>query len=304
MWDLVKKYWDLLGGLVVGLALSFTAHSNCDKVRLIYSIVILLLACMGLFRFIRQAVEKGKNGKEESRGHTIVDSLLDNQLAVRAIGLAQEPTKEGERIWKTSIKIWEVTKKHMKKLKEFFDKYKGYILTVVLGLLTAVETYGGYINQLCGGVLKVKGVEVVPFVTLILTVIVGILSNGFTKEQVEKIKALFSKSSATELVEEEIKKSLKANAEKRKQFTKILTTKETELANLNSEKESLTNTYNAKKEMFAMTPQLATEEDVLLAKNAVSECDVKIANKEAEIEETNTTIANLTASIEALKSKL
>ena len=304
MWDLVKKYWDLLVGLVVGLVLSITAHSNCEKVRLIYSIVILLLVCMGLFRFIRQAVEKGKKGKDESRGHTIVDSLLDNQIAVRAIGLAQEPTKEGEKLLKQSLKIMEVTKSIMKKLKELFDKYKGYLLTVVLGLLTALETYGGYINQLCGGVLTIKGVEVVPFVTLVLTVIVGILSNGFTKEQVEKIKALFSKSSATELVEEEIKKSLKANTEKRKQFAKILTTKETELANLKSEMESLTNTYNAKKEMYAMIPQLATEEDVMLAKNAVSECDVKINNKVAEIEETNTTIANLTASIEALKSKL
>ena len=192
----------------------------------------------------------------------------------------------------------------MKKFNEFFDKYKGYLLTIALGLLTQIESCGGYINQMFGGVLMVKGIAVVPFITLILTVVVGLLSNGFTKEQWEKIKALFSKSSTDEMVQAEIKKSLKENTEKHKQHSKILATKEAEYANLQSELESITNTYNAKKEMYVMIPQLAKEEDVQLASNAIIECKAKITAKEAEIEDTKATIANLATTIGALKSQL
>ena len=304
MWELVKKYWDLGSGLIVGVALSFITHSDIEKVRLVSSIVILLLACMGLFRFVRQAFEQGKKKKEESRKHSLLDDMVDSNIAVKVINLAQEPTKAGEKYGRLFISLWEVTKGIMKKFKEFFDKYKGYALTIVLGLLTAIELYGGYINELCGGVLMVKGVAVLPFATLVLTMVVGILSNGFTKEQLEKIHALFSRSTTEELVLTEIKKSLKENTEKHKQYNKILATKEAELANLHSEMESHTNTYNAKKEMYVMTPQLATEEDVRLALNAVSECAAKISAKEAEIEETKNTLTNLAKTIGALKSQL
>jgi hypothetical protein len=304
LWDLVKKYWDLVSGFIVGMALSFMAHSDSDKVRLIYSIIILLLACMGLFRFIRQALERGKKKREEARDRNLLDGMVDAQIAVRVINLAQEPTKEGEKYGRLFISLWEDTKDIMKKFKVYFDKYKGYLLTIVLGLLTAIETCGGYINQLCGGVLMVGNIAVVPLVTLILTIVVGILSNGFTKEQYEKVKALFSKASTKELVFIEIKKSLKETTEKHKQYNKILATKEVELANLQSELESLMNTYNAKKEMYVMIPQLATEEDVHLAANAVSECKVKISAKEAEIEDTKATITNLATTIGALKSQL
>lgn len=303
MWDLVKKYWDLLSGFLVGTALSFMAHSDIEKVRFIYSVIILLLVCMGLFRFIRQAVEKGVKKKRESRQHSLLDVMVDNQIAVKAIGFAQDPTKEGDKVGKL-LKTLLGGKKIMKKLKELFGKYKGYLLTVLLGILTAIETCGGYINQLCGGVLTINGVAVLPLATLVIAIIVGILSNGYSKDQVEKIKALFSKSSTNELVRAGIKKKLAESKANHTQFVKIQATKEAELANLQSELEGLKNTYFAQKEMYGMTPQLATEEDVLLAANAVRECEANIANKKVEIEETKTTISNLEATINALKSQL
>ena len=80
----------------------------------------------------------------------------------------------------------------MGKLKTFFSKYKGYISTVLLGLLTIIEQYGGYINTLFGGGFVIGGIEIIPVVTFAITIIVGILSNGFSKEQMEKIKALIA----------------------------------------------------------------------------------------------------------------
>lgn len=304
MWDLVKKYWDLLSGFIVGLVLSFMAHYDNEKVRLIYSVIILLLVCMGMFRFIRQTIEKGMKKRRENRENNILDSMVDSQMVVKAIKLAQDPTKEGEKVGELFLTLIGGIKSIMKKLKELFSKYKGYLLTVLLGILTAIESYGGYINQLCGGVLTINGIAVLPFATLLITIVVGILSNGYSKEQMEKIKALFSKSSTSELVKAEIKKKLADTKSNHTQFVKLQSTKEAELANLYSELESLKNTYSAKKEMYGMTPQLATEEDVLLAMNAVRECESKITNKEAELEEVKTTISNLDVMINALKGQL
>lgn len=304
MWDLVEKYWDLIIGFIVGLGLSVMAHSNSETVRMLYSVIILVLACMGLFRFIRQSIDKRRAKHRANREHNLLDGMVDNLITVKAISLAQEPTKVGENAGKLFIKILEVKKDIMKGLKQFFDKYKGYLLTIVLGVLTVVEHYGGYINEICKGSLTVKGVEVLPIVTLVCTILVGILSNGYTKEQKEKIKALFSRSSTNELVHAEIKKKLKENSNKLSQFNKILSTKETELENLKSELEGLENSYNAKGEMYTMTPQLATEEDVKLALNAVMDCRVKIDNKTAEIEEYKATVSNLATTISALKSQL
>jgi hypothetical protein len=303
LWELVKKYWDLVSGFIVGTALSFIAHSDSEKVRLFYSVVILILACMGMFRFIRQTFEQGKK-KEENRGHNLLDDMVDAQIAVKVINLAQEPTKVGEKIGRVFIALLEGAKSIMKKLKELFGKYKGYLLTMLLGVLTAIESYGGFINRLCGGVLVIKGVEVLPLVTLILTIVVGLISNGYSKEQMESIKALLSRSSTAVLVRAEIKNQLGIHKTKHSQYIKIQATKEGELATLRSELEGLKNTYAAKREMYGMTPQLATEEDVLLAMKAVSECETKIANKTAEIEETKTTVAELDTTINALKSQL
>lgn len=304
MLDLIKKYWDIIGGTAAGVGLAFLAKFQLEKVQLYYSIIILILVSIGVFRILGQAIEKQREKKAKSRKHNLIDTMVDGQKSIKAISLASEPTKEGEKIGKLFMELWEVSKNIMKKIKTFFDKYKGYLLTIVLGLLTLVENYGGYINTLCGDKLVIGGVEILPTVTLVATIIVGIISNGFTKEQAEKINALFSKSTTSEMIKEEIKNTLKSKSEQLKQFNKIYSTKKNELANLNSELETLNNTLQAKWEMHNMTPQLATDEDVKLAQNAVTACEVKISEKTAEIAETSASIENLTTTINALKGQL
>lgn len=300
MWRFIKRYWDLIGGAAVGAVLCIIAHIRLETVQLYYSIIILFLCSIGLFKTLKQAMEKQRN----ERKHNIVDTVVDNQIALKAVSLADAPTKEGEKIGKIFINLMEVIKSTMNKFKQFFDKFKGYMLTIALAILSAVEMCGGYINQLCGGVLTIKGIAVLPVVTLGCTVVVGLLSNGYTKEQREKIKALFSKSSTNELVQAEIKKQIKDKKAKLTEFTKILNTKKTELANLQSEKEIAENAHAAKKEMYAMQPQLATAEDVQLAANAVVDVTAKIAEKEKEIADTEQTIENLKTTINALNSQL
>ena len=303
MWRLLKKYWDLVGGAVVGALLCIIAHIQLEQVQLFYSIIILFLCSIGLFRTFKQAIEKQRE-KSNEREHNIIDSMVDSQIAMKAVSIAQTPTKEGEKMGKLFINILEVIKNSMKKFKELFDKFKGIVLAIALGILTIVEGYGGFINEWCGGVLIINGVEVLPLVTLVSSVVVGIISNGWTKEQREKIKALFSKSSTNEIVQAEIKKTIKENEAKVKEFKIALATKQTELDNLNSELTARKNTYSAKVEMATMTPKLATDEDVKLADLAVKETDKKLVEKRKEIVELEQSIENLNSTISALKSRL
>lgn len=303
MWQLIKKYWDIISGTASGILLAVIAEFELSTVQLYYSIIILVLVSIGCLRIIKQAIETQRKKKPKDR-HNIIDGMVDGQKPVKAISLATEPTKEGEKLGSLIIILIGGLKKIMNKFKEWFDKFKGYLLTIALAILTVIEMCGGFINQLFGGALTVKGIEVLPIVTLALTALVGILSNGFTKEQTEKIKALFAKSTTNELVIEEIKKTIKADNAKLAQFNKILATKETELENFTAQLESATNTHNAKIAMYNMKPQLATAEDVQLSANEVVNIQARIEEKKAEIAETKTSIENLTTTINALKSQL
>ncbi len=304
MIELLKKYWDIISGVGSGLFLAVIAKFKLESVQLYSSIIILILVGIGVFRTLKQAIDKYREKKAAERKHTLIDSMVDGQKSIKAISLAQSPTSEGEKIGKLIIKLCEVFKRNMNKLKTFFDKFKGYMLTIALAVLTVVEMYGGYINDLLGDALTVGGIELIPLITFVCAIVVGIVSNGFTKEQLQQIKALFSKSTTNELIKKKIKNQLETNTEKLKQSNKTLATKQHELANLESELTKLNNNLEANIGMFEMTPQLATEEDVQVAQNAVKECETKISAKQAEIDETKVMIDNLSTTIAALKSQL
>jgi len=296
----IKKYWDIIGGILAGIGIAAIAKFEVGIVQLCYSVIILIIVCIGILRLIRQETQK----KQNERKHNAIDTVVDGQKPTRAKSLAQSPTEEGEKIGKKILSLWGGLKPMLDKFKNFFSKFKGYMLTIALAILSVVEMCGGFINSAFGGVLTINGIAVLPLVTLLCTVVVGIISNGYTKEQRDKIKALFSKSNTNELVLAEIKKQIKEKSAQLTQFNKVLTTQEHELANYESELETLNNTLQAKKEMYGMVPQLATEEDVQLAANAVVDCQAKIENKKDEINKTKDTVEKLTTTINALRNQL
>lgn len=300
MINFIKKYWDILGGIGTGFAIAVIAKFELYAVQLCYSVIILLIVCIGIFRLVRQETEK----KKTERKHNIIDDVVDGQKPIRAISLAQSPSKEGEKIGKKILFLVGVTKRIMEKFKTFFDKFKGYMLTIALAVLSVVEMCGGFINAAFGGVLAINGIAIVPLVTLGCTVVVGLVSNGYTKEQRDKIKALFSKSNTNELVLAEIKKAIKTKTAQLAEFNKELTTQEHELANIESELANLKNTLQAKREMYGMMPQLATAEDVQLAVNEVDACVARMNKKKTEIEKTKEMVDNLTTTIGALRNQL
>lgn len=297
----IRRYWDILGGILAGAAITAVAQFQLDVVQLCYSIIILMIVCIGIFRIIKQEVDKRRHNE---RGRTVVDAIVDGQKPIKALNIAQEPTREGEKLGKKIIEIWGVVKPAMEKIKEFFSKFKGYILTTALAILTVVEMCGGFINTACGGALTINGIEVLPVVTLACTAVVGIISNGYTAEQREKIKALFSKSNTNELVKAEIKKTIKEKSGQLTEYNKALATKQHELSNLESELEALRAKQQAKSEMAAMQPPLATAEDVRLANSEVVAGEAKVEDKKGEIASTKASIDELTRTIGALRSQL
>ena len=297
----IKRYWDIISGILAGATIAAIARFELEVVQLYYSIIILIIVCIGVFRIVKQETDKRRHNE---RKHTVVDAIVDVQKPIKALHIAQSPTQEGERLGEKIFELLRGVKPIMENFKNFFSKFKGYLLTLALFTLTLVEMCGGYINAAFGGVLTINGVEVLPMLTLASATIVGILSNGYTPEQREKIRAMFSKSNTNEIVRDNIKKTIKEKSGQLAQFNKVLTTQMHELANFESELETATNTLQAKKEMRAMTPQLATDADVQLATNEVNACNVKITAKREEIRKTNETIENLTTTIAALRSQL
>lgn len=296
----MRKYGDIIIGLGSGLALTLAVGFDLEKIQLINSIIILILLSIGFFRIIKQARAKAKTKRKDA----VIDNIVDHQKPIIAVSLALNPTKEGEKLGKKIIRLTGGAINIMKKIKTFFEKFKGYLLTTALAVLTVIEMCGGHINAAFGGALTVNGVEVLPVITLACTVIVGCISNGFTKEQAEKIKAIFSKSSANELVIAEIKKTIKEDEARLKEFKRVLVVKENELDVAETTLNNAKNTLAAKKEMYNMIPQLATAEDVELAARAVVDAEAVVNDTKTEIEKVQASINKLNTTINALRSQL
>ena len=111
-------------------------------------------------------------------------------------------------------------------------------MSLSLMLLSIVEMCGGLINQLFDGKLTINGVEVLPIVTLVYAVVVGCLSNSFTKEQWNRIKELF-KNNKNDLIIDDIKKQLKEDKVKLTQLHKSKEEKEKEFEEIDNVVENI-----------------------------------------------------------------
>lgn len=298
--NLLKKYWDIFGGFVTGIALSFAASFKLERIQLIYSIIILILVSIGIFKIIKQTIDNGKAKREKN----LIDDMVDAQKSIKAIKLAQDPTKDGEELGKLILDLGKG--KTMKKFKEVFDKIKGYLFAIALGILTIIEYCGGFINDICNDALVIGGVEIIPIITLGSAIVVGMLSNGYTKEQREKIKLIINGDATQKnaLVTEEIKQTIKTNEALKKAAAKELSAKESELTALEKELATAQEKYKAKLELKQRLPEYTNDADVQVAEENVRQIEVKILTIKNEIEQIKAKIENYEITIKALKTQL
>lgn len=121
MLKLIKKYWDILGGTVMGLIISFIAKWQLEKMQLAYTTIILILVCIGLLKVVKSSYEN-KN---------VLDRVVEKQSPVRAVKMAQNPTQEGEELGELMIETMKGSKKTMTKIKNFFKRVWGNKFTLL-----------------------------------------------------------------------------------------------------------------------------------------------------------------------------
>ena len=121
MIDLLKRYWDVFSGVIVGLLYSFIVQWELYKIQLAYSIIILILVIIGFFRFFIKTNIKHKD---------LIDRSLETQRFTKAIHIAENPSQEGEELGQLVLETIHGGKKVMKKIKNFFKRVWGNKFTL------------------------------------------------------------------------------------------------------------------------------------------------------------------------------
>lgn len=306
MWDLIKKYFDIFSGVILGVVLSIIAKFELHKIQLIYSIIILILVCIGVCSVVRKTAQNKdtKNKRKKKRNKIFIDKLVDSRKEVKAVNIAQNPLQDGQELYETLKKSRKDLRKIMKKVKKFFDKFKGWLTSIVLALISIIAEFGGFIEDIFNGKLIVKGVNIVSLIALILSLLIALLSDTHTTEQIKKIKEMFTKKPSNEIVNEQLKARLKEEETKRKGIEKQIDNSNANIDSYTKDLEQAKNVYNARIEMLNMTPPFATEVEVQEALAKVNDIENKIANEKNTIVDLDKQLLDTNTIITMLKARL
>lgn len=140
----VKRYWDVLGGTIIGLISSILVKWEIDKIQLIYSILILILLNTGLLKVLSSYRRKQKiysntknNKKEEKR---LVDKIVEKQKPFKALHYAERPTEDGEELGNLVVETINGGKNIMNWLKKLLKWIRNYWQQIV-GILCNLAYY-------------------------------------------------------------------------------------------------------------------------------------------------------------------
>ena len=152
MKDLIKRYWDIFGGTLCGIGLSYLVHWQLNQIQVIYSVIILILVCIGLFKVVKNNLDKRYYRKK-----IIVDKIVENQKPMKAIKMANEPTSTGEELGLALIDTMKGGKLLMKKIKNIFvwiGKYWQQIIGLIGDFVVACLVIYAYVFDKFGFILQ------------------------------------------------------------------------------------------------------------------------------------------------------
>lgn len=152
MKDLIKRYWDIFGGTFCGIGLSYLVHWQLNQIQVIYSVIILILVCIGLFKVMKNSIDKKLRRKQ-----IIVDKIVESQKPMKAIKLANEPTSTGEELGYALIDTMKGGKKLMRKIKNMFvwiGKYWQQIIGLIGDFVVACLVIYAYVFDKFGFILQ------------------------------------------------------------------------------------------------------------------------------------------------------
>ena len=140
VWRLLQLNWDLFGGIISGAILSWLSEFDNNKISTIYAVIILILVCIGLFKVLKNSVDKRVRRKKVA-----IDTVVDQQRPKKAIAIATgNPTKSGEELGKIIIETAKGWKKSMQKIKNFFV-WIGKYWQQIIGISCSLSEYAIYV---------------------------------------------------------------------------------------------------------------------------------------------------------------
>ena len=176
MLKIIKKYWDILGGTISGIILSIVVHWELVKIQLIYSVIILILVLIGLFKVMLLKYNEVHGSKEKIDHHNAIDKLVDNQKPIKAIRFSQHPTKDGEELGNLIIE----TTKGSKQMLKWVKKNKGALVSCLLALLGLLELIFNWLGTYLPFEL---GFNVVGILITTIGIVISVLTTGFGSVQ-------------------------------------------------------------------------------------------------------------------------
>lgn len=282
MLDLIKKYCDIFSGTILGLMLSAFVSFKIEKIQLIYSVIILVLLCIGLFKVVKTSITKSMKRKK-----IMIDRIVENQKPMKAIIMAQNPTKQGEELAEVLIDTMKGGKIIMKKIKNLFiwiGKYWQQIIgligtfayAVLITVMLIYDKFGFILNKLPQTFAWQLGSKIAIGVLSTIAVIfsvrnqvkwVGLGSLDTARKYLEELANSNSKKlSAT--AKASLKKALKTCKKTLADYKKDLATKQTKKTKLETQisdlKELMKLGVGSDEELQETTTSL-TQENALIA---------------------------------------
>ena len=147
-------------------------------IQLGYSIILLILVIIGLFRFF---FKKNDSKKEKD----IIDKTLERHRITKAIHIAENPCQEGEELGELVIETINGGKQIMK----WISKNKGAIISTLIFIIAVLE---GVFNFLCQYLPFDLGFNVISIALTVAGGAVGAFTSGFGsvkfKELIAQVK--------------------------------------------------------------------------------------------------------------------
>ena len=94
--EFLKQYWDILGGTLLGVIITVIFKWQIEKIKIAYSLIILILVFIGFLKVVFNDYEKNKKDKEGNED--VLHQIVDSQISMKAIKISQNPMQEGEKL--------------------------------------------------------------------------------------------------------------------------------------------------------------------------------------------------------------
>lgn len=175
MLKIIKKYIDILGGIITAAILSLVANWELIKIQLIYSVIILMLVLIGMFKVVIAKYNEIHHLKKQ-RDSSVVDKLIDNQKPMKAIRFSQKPTKDGEELGQLICETFTKKGTVRKKMIKWIKRNKGALTSCLIAVIGLLELVFGWLVDYIPFPISFN---VVGVAITVCALVVSVLTSGF-----------------------------------------------------------------------------------------------------------------------------